>query len=336
MTSKNLAPLDEVSVAAKFEESGISASAKSRAITAIDRLIGAAVDWVGVGVEGSRDRRRAIAEAAEQIEKARGDIALEVLENDPDLRARVGRRLIEDSFRKQKNLDAIAAMATESLLALPPPDGRSLGDDEVQEAPTELDDDWLNAFANRAENASSERLRRVWARVLAGEIRSPGAFSLSTIRFLEALDAEIAQAFALEAEEVLNDDFIPLAEGISGERFFRLKLLEECGLLFGVTGNVHKELVLTSAQTFHELVGLSGLIIKGDPDQKIQIKSAFLSRVGKELLRIIDRTENINHLALSLTKHMPKDGLVSIELASVDRVSGGQIIVLERRNLWLA
>src|SRR5208283_1459027 len=53
----------------------------------------------------------------------------------------------------------------------------------------------LNIFERYAEDASSETMRALWARVLAGEIRRPGQFSLRTLRFMSELDATTAKLF---------------------------------------------------------------------------------------------------------------------------------------------
>ena len=56
----------------------------------------------------------------------------------------------------------------------------------------EVDPDWLNHFGGYAEKATSEHVRDLWARVLGGEIRRPGSFSLATLRLLAELDRQMA------------------------------------------------------------------------------------------------------------------------------------------------
>ena len=61
-----------------------------------------------------------------------------------------------------------------------------------EDAKADVDDDWLNLFARLAEDKSSDELKGLFGRILAGEIRSPGAFSLRTIQFLSTLSKEDA------------------------------------------------------------------------------------------------------------------------------------------------
>ena len=48
-----------------------------------------------------------------------------------------------------------------------------------------VDEDWLFRWRDAASVVSSEELQTLWGRVLAGEIKSPGSFSLRTLEFLK-------------------------------------------------------------------------------------------------------------------------------------------------------
>src|SRR3546814_13011379 len=54
------------------------------------------------------------------------------------------------------------------------------------------DDDWMNRFMRFAEDASSERLHELFARILAGEVVRPGSFGAATLRAVSELDQSIA------------------------------------------------------------------------------------------------------------------------------------------------
>ena len=61
-----------------------------------------------------------------------------------------------------------------------------------------VDEDWLFRWRDAASVVSSEELQTLWGRVLAGEIKSPGSFSLRTLEFLK----NISQEEALEIEKL--------------------------------------------------------------------------------------------------------------------------------------
>ena len=88
--------------------------------------------------------------------------------------------LVRKSYRKHHNVLPASASAVEVLRsnaeansAVPPHD-----------AEAELDEDWLNVTERFAEDASTEQMQNIWGRVLAGEIRKPGIYSISTLNFL--------------------------------------------------------------------------------------------------------------------------------------------------------
>jgi Protein of unknown function (DUF2806) len=62
--------------------------------------------------------------------------------------------------------------------------------DEIKQAPgtvdatAEIEDDWLNFYAKLAEDKSSAELQQLFGRILAGEIRKPGSFSLKTLQLV--------------------------------------------------------------------------------------------------------------------------------------------------------
>lgn len=57
------------------------------------------------------------------------------------------------------------------------------------------EDDWLNTFENEACQKSSEEMQERFARILAGEIKRPGSFSIRTIKLLGEIDSETASIF---------------------------------------------------------------------------------------------------------------------------------------------
>jgi hypothetical protein len=95
----------------------------------------------------------------------------------PALLNRMIYRVLGEDLSFQENREAIAVEAGDLLDELPPRANT--------EGPSE---DWLNVFSSYAENATSETLRAHWAHVLAGEIRSPGTFSLATLQLFSILD----------------------------------------------------------------------------------------------------------------------------------------------------
>ncbi|HCT3870688.1 TPA: DUF2806 domain-containing protein [Klebsiella michiganensis] len=56
----------------------------------------------------------------------------------------------------------------------------------------EVDLDWINRWREYATNFSTEDLQLLWAKVLAGEVRRPGRFSIRTLEFIKTLTRDEA------------------------------------------------------------------------------------------------------------------------------------------------
>ena len=216
---------NEVSIEGQITESGLSARAKSRAVAAFDRFLGAALDIPTAKMEAfagrTRDKRR--------LESAVYNAAIERVaagaDSDADT-ARLVDEAVASQIRALANKKHVAERAVEHL-ASPSSDREA----EPTSDPEEVDPDWLNYFGGHAEKASSERIRDLWARVLAGEIRCPGAFSLATLRLLAELDQQMASWFEQEVEYRVEGSWILQPGELRGERLEKLAFLEEVGLI---------------------------------------------------------------------------------------------------------
>lgn len=60
---------------------------------------------------------------------------------------------------------------------------------------TPCEDDWLNTFENEACQKSSEEMQERFARILAGEIKRPGTFSIRAVKLLGQIEPETASIF---------------------------------------------------------------------------------------------------------------------------------------------
>ena len=95
----------------------------------------------------------------------------------------------------------------------------------------------LFRWRDAAGTVSSEELQTLWGRALAGEIKSPGSFSLRTLEFMKNISQEEALKITKAAPFVINNDFIVKdaklldSEGIS---FSFLLYLQNLGITCGV------------------------------------------------------------------------------------------------------
>ena len=71
-----------------------------------------------------------------------------------------------------------------------------------------IDVDWLYRWRDYAGAASAENLQFVWGKILAGEVKAPGKYSLRLLEFVRCLDQSDAQVIERIAPMVLVRSFI--------------------------------------------------------------------------------------------------------------------------------
>ncbi|MDD9982306.1 MAG: DUF2806 domain-containing protein [Gammaproteobacteria bacterium] len=153
----------------------------------------------------------------------------------------------------------------------------------------DVDEDWLNHFAAYAERASSEHVRGLWARVLAGEIRQPSSFSFSTLRLLSELDQRMAQVFQREVEFRLEDGVIikPKTKELEGDRLDSLSFLAEVGLLQALDPIGGVALTISPGSSQQGLLREGDLLLVMTMSEEVKIPIIPLTRSGREIARIL-------------------------------------------------
>ncbi len=128
---------------------------------------------------------------------------------------------IPDALRKAKNRISVAMKAAERIAE----------ETDSQSSAAPPDDDWMHSYARFAEDASSDKLQDLFARILAGKIVRPNSFSLSTVRVVAELDQSIAEDFSVVWANSVGEgvDFTP--DYNRGVGFSRWKRLAEAGLI---------------------------------------------------------------------------------------------------------
>lgn len=143
-----------------------------------------------------------------------------------DLLQRAQNRLAYQEITKQENIEAVVSNARQELDR----DGR------VSDQP--VDKDWINRFFSYAGDFSSEEIRILWGKLLAGEIRRPNSISLRTLDVLHNLSIQEAILFNEVAKHTLRSEegyyFLPFSRDIEKIPIVEYKdivKLSECGLL---------------------------------------------------------------------------------------------------------
>jgi hypothetical protein len=282
-------PSDQANLPAQIAEaaSGFPRSFIPSSIKALDRLVGAAVDVPVAWLAQQKAKIDAQTKSYTLVEGAIAKKAADEAADNPLIVDRAVDVLVKAAYRKQANREQVGLAMIEDLRsqADPPPEPSA----KTADTPV-IDDDWLNVFERYAEDASSERMQKLWGRVLAGEIRAPGRYSLRTLRFLSEFSQADALAFSNFCESVFGDLAPSELVKPSGEDddIRQLIYMESAGLIQGSSG-----LGLTYTMPFSDsgnggiVEGNLHLLFTGDPGTKFTFSVVTLTPMGQELLALL-------------------------------------------------
>lgn len=161
----------------------------------VEKLIDSVSSAIGILYEPKRIIDKAQAEAEANIILTKSNIESE------KLMKRAQKRQQDNDLRRQKNVESITL---DAINYLPP----SVSSEPVNE-------DWIFAFYDRAQDISDKQMQELWARILAGEISKPGSFSRRTLESVKMLSANEARLFVkccpfVWSGELEEDKIIPI------------------------------------------------------------------------------------------------------------------------------
>jgi hypothetical protein len=213
------------------------------------------------------------------------------------------------------------------------------------DAPSEIDDDWLNFFARLSEDKSSEELQRLFGKILSGEIRKPGSFSLRTAQIMATISKQDAELLSNLLSYAVNQRVIPfnitVRENIKrptdGERLF----LEELGVAghpSPIGGTSWNGTALPRCKT-PLMASNSAILVDNKMEQSVEIVigGQALTTVGRELLQIANPPttdiESMKAFAKQIDIQLGEKyaaemngGLLVVHVASVKPIGGDNFI----------
>lgn len=180
-----------------------------------------------------------------------------------------------------------------------------------------IDTDWLNRFFGIVEDVSDEDMQDIWARILAGENKHPSSYSLRTLDVLRNMSKEEAKLFVdctkylcLKDKLLIEDDY-----GLSLDEQL---LLTDIGLISNE--DLQNTITVNPKGTMNIVVNKNHLLVFTNPTdnkKEIKIKDRQLTRVGKELLNLIDETDYLK-AADVIVKKLKGAGFDPIKLHKIN------------------
>ena len=190
-------------------------------------------------------------------------------------------------FQEKKRQANIAAVVGNAAAGL--------GDKEVPDH--EPDPDWTARFFDCVQDVSSEDMQKIWAKILAGEVETPGRTSLRTLSVLRNMSQDDARMFSeimpYHIDGFIHSEFYKEASG--DLRGFSLVMLEELGLCFGSSVTYTLELDETGKKIME--CCNRAIAVFGNPGNKFIIDGAkTMNRVARDLIKFHDVDVNYQYL----------------------------------------
>ncbi len=201
-----------------------------------------------------------------------------------------------------------------------------LGEREV--ADHEPDPDWTARFFDCVQDVSSEDMQKLWARVLAGEVESPGRTSLRTLDSLKNLTKRDAEMFMGICQLVMGGSIVfyhDSVKGLSALAFNNLLHLQDCNLIY-----YQPNLVSTRQWEEDNCIVLNHqndalLVTSNDtPNGPLEIPAIRLTASGAELARLSSQPAEMVYLRAFSTFLKSKNCQLEY-LDGVERLSDGSI-----------
>jgi Protein of unknown function (DUF2806) len=119
--------------------------------------------------------------------QAKADAKAKVISTKSDIEAqalieRAQTRHEHREIKRQRNIENIVQLAVNELPAL--------------SSTTTVDEDWITQFFDIAQGVSDQQIQILWARILAGEVASPGSYAKRTLLFLKSFGKWEAEKFS--------------------------------------------------------------------------------------------------------------------------------------------
>ena len=295
-----------------------------------------------LAAQGEADSLRVLAEgqaaALQIISGAQAEARSTVMDQNSEFHGQIEisetitqRIRFQEEKRHSNIAAAVVAAATE------------LGDKEVPDH--EPDHDWTARFFNEVQDVSSDDMRAIWAKVLAGEVEKPGSTSARTLTILKNLDRKSARLFntlcsicvslRLDANVAL-DARVPSMGGQPGQNSLQkyglsydsLNILNEYGLIIpdydsyypyttpiGITVGVSGQERIRIPFTFQKRFWVLEPMPEFRQADEFRLSGVMLTQAGRELQSVVAVEPNHQFLE-DLNGFFKKNNLQMTEISS--------------------
>jgi uncharacterized repeat protein (TIGR03899 family) len=196
--------------------------------------------------------------------------------------------------KRQNNIENVTSAAAIELAS---------SDDVPTE---EIDEDWVTRFFDSAQDVSSEQMQEIWGKILAGEIKKPGQYSLKTLDFLKNLTKSDASQIEKVCKLALRYHQMSLI-GTNDKKWLEEKRsivagdhfsLGELGLLYPT--DLRVRLFRSPEIEEHHLLHGSFILVlnRGEIKSEVSLPMWKFTSIGAELLTLLPSSDDLEYLRI--------------------------------------
>lgn len=275
---------------------------------------------------------QAHAETTKLIAEAQAEAQRIVAADDSSLRGEVSianaieSRLEFQERKRESNIRSVVGKAAEALY------GKQVDRHEV-------DHDWVARFFADAQDVTSEHMQAIWAKILAGEVETPGRTSLHTLAVLKNMSRQDAELFSNVTQFVFADSIFSASISTSRELGDRLDAIPEYPSLENVIrlesygllkqGALRQMIRAESGRYIMQIKDVLYIISTDSGVDKFAFPAHPLTPQGKELNSLIGRDINYRYLR-EIALYARDNGNFKIERARILEDLGDQFRIASR------
>lgn len=220
-------------------------------------------------------------------------------------------------LQEQRNIENVVGKAYQELIDAP----------EVPIDP--VDEDWTTRFFSIVKEINTEEMQHIWSKILAGEITSPGSFSMRTLETIRNITRDEAAAFQRIIPCIVHsgsDMFITSSNDVYGKygiTYNDILQLDECGLMVS-SGTLSLTHTLVEENRIFIWTNERAMISSAAPEQpcKISYSIHILTRAGKELFSILNQEPN-NDYFMDFAEHIFRmNKTATIQIHKINSIEG--------------
>lgn len=201
----------------------------------------------------------------------------------------------------------------------------------------QVDSDWISRFFDTVEQISTDDMQKLWGKVLAGEIKQPGSFSLRTMDKLKNISRDEAELFINVAQFAIkhnNNSFIMSKTEFDHITYGQIMKLDEIGLISIQVAKFNTS-ILSEVRTLF-IYGNQLVIVEYQNDKSHKQNSLQvypLTNAGHELLSLVNITPNEEYLE-NFARIIAKVGDVVVKRATIteildDRITHDEVEIID-------